>query len=426
MNPYVVYLVLEAVRGLGLGLIVVAPIFRIEVASFGPLELVLAGTALEVAYFLSEVPTGVVADAYSRRLSVICGAAVMGGAWLVEGFFPTLWPIMAAQAFLGVGWTFFSGAAEAWVAGELGEGRAARAIVRAKQGNLAATVVGMFGGAALGGTNLRYPILAAGASHVALGAFLVLFMRETGFAPGVYETRRAALVSTFTGGLGAVRRNRVLLVILGAAFVAGAASEGVDRLWEAHLWVTFELRSGAGIPRLYVFALVGAGATVLSVATISYARRWVEHESDRALPATAALLAAVIAGGAVAFGLAPTLLVAVAMYWAVRIARNVSEPVYIVWVVRNAPPELRATVISMEGQSHSIGEIASGPGVGVIGRAVSIPAALVASGLIQALAVPLLGRAAARATRMPTPPPEETPPPPPEPRPGAEPLGTDL
>lgn len=100
-----VYLVLEAVRGLGLGLIVVAPIFRIEVAGFGPLELVLAGTALEIAYFVSEVPTGVVADAYSRRLSVILGALVMGGAWVMEGLWATLWPIMIAQAILGVGWS---------------------------------------------------------------------------------------------------------------------------------------------------------------------------------------------------------------------------------------------------------------------------------------------------------------------------------
>lgn len=430
IGPYGVYLVLEAVRGLGLGLIVVAPIFRIEVAGFGPLELVLAGTALEIAYFVSEVPTGVVADAYSRRLSVILGALVMGGAWVMEGLWATLWPIMIAQAILGVGWTFFSGAAEAWVAGELGEARASHAIVRAKQGNLAANVVGMFAGAALGGVNLRYPILAAGLSHLALAAFLVTSMGETGFHPAVHESRRAAFTSTFRGGTGAIRRSPVLLTILAAAFLAGAASEGVDRLWEAHLWVTFDLRAGTGIPRLYVFALVGAGATVLSVATISYARRWVTHEGDRALPATAAVVAVVIAGGTVAFGLAPALAVAIAMYWAVRIGRNVSETVYIVWVVRNAPPELRATVISMEGQSHSIGEIASGPGLGVVGRLVSIPAALVASGLLQALAVPLLARATRRASRLvppaPSPPAPSPPEPPAELRPGAEPLTPEI
>jgi DHA3 family tetracycline resistance protein-like MFS transporter len=396
LNAYTTYLVLEAVRGLGLGLIVVAPIFRIEVAGFGPLELVLAGTALEVAYFASEVPTGVLADTYSRRLSVICGAIVMGAAWVLEGSWPVLWPIMIAQALLGAGWTFFSGASEAWIAGEVGDDRAAHAIVRGKQANLGATVVGMFAGAALGAMNLRYPVLAAGASHLALAAFLLTAMGETGFQPEVHASRRAALASTFKGGTRAIRRSPILVLIIAAVFFGGAASEGVDRLWEAHLWVTFDLQTASGASRLYVFAAVGAGATLLSVVTISYARRFVVHESDRALPSTAAVVAVVVGAGTVAFGLAPALPVAIAVYWAVRIARNVGEPVYAVWVVRNAPPELRATVISMEGQSHAIGEIASGPGLGFVGRAVSIPAALVASGLLQALALPFLLRAALR------------------------------
>ncbi len=48
-----------------------APIYFVEEVGMDPLELVLAGTALEIAYFLFEVPTGVVADTYSRRASVV-------------------------------------------------------------------------------------------------------------------------------------------------------------------------------------------------------------------------------------------------------------------------------------------------------------------------------------------------------------------
>ena len=147
MNPYPVYLLLEGVRGLGLGLIITAPIYRIEMAGFGPLELVLAGTALEVAYFASEVPTGVVADVYSRRLSCVIGAFVMGAGWLLEGAWASLWPIMIAQALLGIGWTFFSGASEAWITGEIGDDRGSRAIVRGQQANLVASIVGGFVGA---------------------------------------------------------------------------------------------------------------------------------------------------------------------------------------------------------------------------------------------------------------------------------------
>jgi MFS transporter, DHA3 family, tetracycline resistance protein len=424
MSPYPVFLALEAVRGLGLGLIVVAPIYRIEVASFGPLELVLAGTALEVAYFASEIPTGIIADAYSRRLSCIIGGFVMGVGWLLEGAVPNLWTIMAAQAILGVGWTFFSGAAVAWIAGEIGEARAARAVVRGQQGNLAAAVVGGFIGAGLGAVRLSLPILVAGASHIALGLFLIIAMKERGFAPAAHETRAAAIKAIFTGGVRTIRRSTVLLTILGAVFLGGMASEGLDRLWEAHLWTGLHLPTLGGFSRLYWFAIIGGVATALSVPALSFARRFVERESDLALAATTITTTALIAAGCAVFGLAPWLGVAVAAYWVVRIARNVADPAYTVWALRHTQPELRATVLSMSEQSHSIGEILSGPPVGFVGRLISIPAALVASAIMQAAALPLLGAAARRARREPSEPVTlDTPLPD---RPGAEPFAPDV
>ena len=401
MNPYSVYLLMEGVRGLGLGLIITAPIYRIEQAAFGPLELVLAGTALEVAYFASEVPTGVVADVYSRRLSCVIGAFVMGAGWLIEGAFASLWPIMIAQALLGSGWTFFSGAAEAWISGEIGEERGARAIVRGQQAELVASIAGGFLGAGLATMRLNVPILVAGASHVALGVFLALVMPERGFVRAEHATRLSALVTTLRDGSRAIRRNRFLLLILVSLFLMGAASEGLDRLWEIHLYQDYELPMLGGINRLYWFAIVGGVATALSVAALSLSRRFVERESDRALARTALVMTALVATGCALFGRAEALALAVVAYWGVRVGRNVLDPTLTVWAVRHTDPSVRATVLSMQGQSHSIGEIVAGPTVGAVGRLVSVPAALVTSGLIEACALPLLAREASRAPAEP-------------------------
>jgi DHA3 family tetracycline resistance protein-like MFS transporter len=415
-SPLRVFAVLQAVRGLGLGLIVVAPIYRIVMAHFGPLELVLAGTVLEVGYFVSEIPTGIVADAYSRRLSCICGAFTMGASWLLEGAFANIWTIMAAQAVLGVGWTFFSGAAVAWIAGELGDDAGAKAVVRGQQGHLGAMVVGGFAGAALGTVRLNLPILAAGASHVALGLYLVAAMRETPFRHDAHKMQ-----TILRTGFRTVRRSTVLLTILGAVFLAGMASEGLDRLWEAHLWTNLHLPALGSLSRLYWFAIVGGVGTALSVPALAFARRYVERESNRALAATTIATTLLIAGGSAIFGLATTLVVAVVAYWAVRVARNVADPAYTVWALRNSEPSVRATVLSMAEQSHSIGEIVSGPPLGLIGRLVSIPAALVASGVMQACTLPLLARLAGRGAdvtvAVDAPLPD---------RPGAEPLAPDL
>ena len=55
------------------------------------------------------------------------------------------------------------------------------------------------------------------------------------------------LTTTLRDGGRAIRRNRFLLVILGFAFLLGAASEGLDRLWEIHLYKDYTLPSLGGI-----------------------------------------------------------------------------------------------------------------------------------------------------------------------------------
>ena len=68
------------------------------------------GTALEVAVFLFEVPTGVFADTYGRRRSVITGCMLMGCGFALEGAIPEFIAVLAAQAVWGVGYTLISGA----------------------------------------------------------------------------------------------------------------------------------------------------------------------------------------------------------------------------------------------------------------------------------------------------------------------------
>ena len=63
-------------------------LYAVKAASLGPLELVLVGTALELSIALAELPTGIVADAYSRRLSVIVGLCIIGIGRLLMGAVP--------------------------------------------------------------------------------------------------------------------------------------------------------------------------------------------------------------------------------------------------------------------------------------------------------------------------------------------------
>ena len=69
-----VYIVMEMAIALFLCMVFTTnSLYEATVAGLAPLQLVLIGTTLELSAFLFEVPTGIVADIYSRRLSIIIG-----------------------------------------------------------------------------------------------------------------------------------------------------------------------------------------------------------------------------------------------------------------------------------------------------------------------------------------------------------------
>ncbi|HLA43155.1 MAG TPA: hypothetical protein VJZ27_06960, partial [Aggregatilineales bacterium] len=116
--------------------------FYVDKVELNALQLILVGTALEGAVFLCEIPTGIVADVYSRRLSVIIGTLITGIGFLLSAI-PVFGIILIGQATWGVGYTFISGAIQAWITDEIGEEAANRAFLRVAQIDQGFTIVGL-------------------------------------------------------------------------------------------------------------------------------------------------------------------------------------------------------------------------------------------------------------------------------------------
>src|SRR3981081_299444 len=97
-------------------------LYYITIAHLDPLQLVLVGTALETSYVIWAIQTGLLADTFSRRLSVIAGTGIIGVAWMGQGLVPVFITIAGFEVLRGLGEAFTHGAIEAWVAGECGDG----------------------------------------------------------------------------------------------------------------------------------------------------------------------------------------------------------------------------------------------------------------------------------------------------------------
>ena len=392
-----VWYVYEAVASFLWALVftVTAYYFVTEVG-MSPLELVLVGTVMEVTVFLFEVPTGVVADTYSRRLSIVIGNVVMGLAFVVVAGFAEVWPILAGYALWGIGWTFTSGAMDAWLADEVDDERLNGVVLRGAQIGRVAALLGIGGSVGLALVDVRLPILLGGLGTVALAGFYALAMPETGFRPLPREERGSAaqMVHTAREGARLVRGRPALLAILGIAAFAGMWSESYDRLWQAHLIVDIGLPELGGLDPVVWFGIIGAVGMLLAIAVAAPLGRRLEGRPPVGLARALFVLDAVMLVGAVGFALSGSLLVAMAFSYAIFVARNISGPVFSVWLNRSIEDSrIRATVLSITNQADAVGQWTGGPALGALGSIFSIRVALLAGAACLAPALALYRRA---------------------------------
>lgn len=376
----------------------ISAIYRVQTAGLNPLQLVLLGTALELSVFLFEVPTGIVADLYSRRLSVIVGYALIGAGFILEGSLPLFATILLAQVVWGIGYTFTSGAQDAWLADEIGEKELAQVYLRASQVGRAGTLVGLLASIALGRANLALPFLVSGALLVGLSLFLVLFMPETGFAPTPRPDRTSwqKMGDTFRDGLGVVRGRPLLMLILSIALFFGLSSEGLDRLWEAHILENFTFPAVGNLEPVVWFGIISFGTLALGFILTEIVRRRVDVDDERVALWVQLLMSFVVVVAVIAFGLASGFGAAMAAIMAVRVFRGGIHPLYWAWINKQIEPRVRATVLSMNGQVDAIGQVVGGPILGGVATALSLRAAMVGVGLLLAPVTLLYGVALRR------------------------------
>lgn len=385
LGAYAVFLIYSAGFALFSSVVwTVNLVYQVERVGLSPFQIVLIGTALELSYFLFEVPTGIVADVYSRRLSVITGTFMLGAGFIVMGAVPEFWVMLLSQVICGIGFTFLSGAQEAWIADEIGEERAGAAYIRGSQVARVGSIAGIPIAVALGSVDLALPVIAGGVAIVGLGGFLLLAMGETGFAGASREdfTRWQAMVHTFHGGTRMIRSRPVLLTIIGIAAVFGMFNEGWDRLAVPHLLENFTFPAYGGFSNVVWIGGISFVVQLLGIGALEIVRRKVDLASHRAVSRTLFGINGALIMAVIAFGLSGSFTLAIVAMMAASVLRGSIYPLETAWVNQSLDPKVRATVISMTGQGDAFGQIFGGPAVGGVGSLFGLRAAMVTASAV--------------------------------------------
>jgi DHA3 family tetracycline resistance protein-like MFS transporter len=402
-DPYRLYIGVEVAQSfLVATAYTTAIVYRVRSGHLNALDLILLGTVLEVSYFVVQLPTGVLADAVSRRMCVIAGLFVTAAAFVMQGLSAGFAVQVIAQIPVGVGAALGMGAQEAWLADESGSTELTSVFLRATQLGLVAGLIGsvLSGVLPMGGLDVAF--LVSGGLMVLLGLVLTCVMPETRFrpdrAPRVAGVARETWAE-FAGQVGKTRRAMVavpgLVLLMGMVLFVGMWSEGFDRLWGAYLLRDIRFpHTGISITLWFsAFAVVSA---LLALGSTHWANKRTERLGPTSVVSTLVALT-------VATGLAVTIMasssvfaVAVVAYLAVATMRPVFSPLITGWVVARVDPGVRATALSATDMFDSGGQIAGGPVIGAIGVLASIRVALLASAVALAPAVAFLVAATRR------------------------------
>jgi MFS family permease len=167
-------------RGLAFGLIVATWVIYLQrLHGLSLTQVTFVDVAFWIAATLGEVPTGVVADSYGRKVSLAIGSAILCASTLAWALAPTVPLLVIAYAFLAIGVTFLSGAEDAFffeslkVTGRILEYTKLAGRVAAL--SVAASAAGNLASGFLASVDLRLPFLVAGLCQLAMFAIVLTF-----------------------------------------------------------------------------------------------------------------------------------------------------------------------------------------------------------------------------------------------------------
>lgn len=369
-----VYLVTEALlAGFG-GFILPIYVLYFRYYHVTLFEVALLAAIFEASVLVAEIPTGLFADRYGRRLSVNIGFALFAASGAVFILFRHLSGFIVAEILFGLAEAFISGAAEALAVDSIPAADKTATLKKLytlrSRIRIAVTAILMITASHMFIHNVDitfYPVLAGG-----LAGFLVSFLFVSDGTP---SGRGAAhLVRPLKLMIRRIRLSPVIRVVLVMSLMANFSFEAVDQYWQVLLSELFDVN----VARFGY--LTAAGAVLAFISVGPCVRRF---SGGLGMPVLVLLVAGVLISSlpnAPAF-LLPYLMI---LYF---VCKEMVAPMFSVAINSIIGAEGRATFLSGYNLTCSIGEVASGLLVGLIASRLGLPVVFVVCGGILTLSI---------------------------------------
>ena len=387
LSAYKTYLLFSAITAMCFSLVAtVMIVYHIETVHLNPLQLILVGTTLELACFIFEIPTGIVADVYSRKLSIVIGGVLTGVGFILEGSISSFVFVLVAQIVWGLGSTFISGSLEAWIAEEEKNKDLDEIYIKGAQAGQIGAFIGIVLSTVIANFSVRLPIIVSGVLFIILALFLWLYMPENNFkssVPGDLNTFKK-MVYTFKSGLKFVKSKSIIMILLAVTLFYGLSSEGYDRLSNAHFLQDTTLPKLGNLSSVTWFGIFGILGMILSFIVMHFMAKNLKNEDNRKNGKLLLCINILYISSMLIFALTKNFSLMLIAYLATNTFRIINEPIFSAWLNGHIDDNSRATVLSINGQMNSLGQILGGPIIGIIATNISVSIGIVCTSLLVA------------------------------------------
>jgi MFS transporter, DHA3 family, tetracycline resistance protein len=387
LSAYKTYLLFSAITAMCFSLVTtVMIVYHIEIVHLNPLQLILVGTTLELACFIFEIPTGIVADVYSRKLSIVIGGVLTGVGFILEGSISSFVFVLVAQIVWGLGSTFISGSLEAWIAEEEKNKDLDEIYIKGAQAGQIGAFIGIVLSTVIANFSVRLPIIVSGVLFIILALFLWLYMPENNFKPSVPGDLNTfkKMVYTFKSGLKFVKSKSIIMILLAVTLFYGLSSEGYDRLSNAHFLQDTTLPKLGNLSSVTWFGIFGILGMILSFIVMHFMAKNLKNEDNRKNGKLLLCINILYISSMLIFALTRNFSLMLIAYLATNTFRIINKPIFSAWLNGNIDDNSRATVLSINGQMNSLGQILGGPIIGIIATNISVSIGIVCTSLLVA------------------------------------------
>ena len=385
LSAYKTYLLFSAITAMCFSLVTtVMIVYHIEIVHLNPLQLILVGTTLELACFIFEIPTGIVADVYSRKLSIVIGGVLTGVGFILEGSISSFVFVLVAQIVWGLGSTFISGSLEAWIAEEEKNKDLDEIYIKGAQAGQIGAFIGIVLSTVIANFSVRLPIIVSGVLFIILALFLWLYMPENNFKPSVPGDLNTfkKMVYTFKSGLKFVKSKSIIMILLAVTLFYGLSSEGYDRLSNAHFLQDTTLPKLGNLSSVTWFGIFGILGMILSFIVMHFMAKNLKNEDNRKNGKLLLCINILYISSMLIFALTRNFSLMLIAYLATNTFRIINKPIFSAWLNGHIDDNSRATVLSINGQMNSLGQILGGPIIGIIATNISVSMGIACTSLL--------------------------------------------